>query len=1546
MILLDASPMIQANQEVIQDLLVAQNFTQAIATCQELGLDAADPSIQWLHGLAVLLNGEEEDAQAIWMMAMLDGDEPTVAAWTNDLVQVLQKNADLQEAQHYFDQAWLIRHHIRGINPAHIDNLLRLLKLEILQQRLSLESFAELPIIELLNSAERSENFSINANLLLETLTQYLDVAFADEITARFAQAIRPYVAPEDFVRVVVPAASIKIGHLRHFANLAIALLDLCLELEPESTYILIQLAEMSLLGSFYETTATLAQRILEADPDPENQAIGSYYQFKAHLNLGSNQTAIHKTAEAYRQNLENLVKAKAPISYASARSLFVATHLFNYWDDNPAVYRVLQNKILALCEQACRDYWQENSPTYRNYHSIKSEQPLQVKPKIRIGYICSCFYKHSVGWLARSLMQHHDMHKFEIYIYAINTPDKPHPVRDFYANITPNYRCHTGDSGSVFNLVSQDAIDILVDLDSITRDTTCTVMSLKPAPIQVTWLGWDAIGISSVDYYIADPYVLPETAQDYYTEKIWRLPQSYISVDGFEIGVPTLRRSDLGIADDAIVFLNPQRGFKLHPETTKLQLEIVKQTPNSYFLVKGDVGQNGVQNLFEALAKEVGLDTDRLRFLPYAPSEEVHRANLMIADVVLDTFPFNGATTTMETLWMERPLVTLVGQQFAARNSYTMMMNAGITEGISWTPEEYVAWGIRLGTEPELRQQVAWKLRQSKQSAPLWNGKAFAQQMEAAYTQMYQIHLEQQAQRFSSIIAQPQITGDDDIAAPTTVPVETGKIIIDGVFFQLYRTGIARLWQSVLQEWATDEFWQRIIVLDRNGTCPKIPGIQYLTIPEFSYQALDADRALLQTICDQENASLFISTYYTTPISTPSVFMGYDMIPEVLGWDLAQPMWQSKHHAIVHATAHITISENTAKDLQRYFPQIDSTQVNPILCGVADHFRPARAIAITQFRSHYNIQKPYFLLVGAGFGYKNVGLFIEGLAKLSTRNGFEVICTGASAREISAEARKLMPDVIFHPLYLDDNELCVAYSGAVALVYPSQYEGFGLPIVEAMKCGCPVITCRNASLPEVGGEAVIYIDDANADEMCDALLQVQTPRIRQHLITAGLQQASKFTWSAMATQMQQVLANYADLNPRNWPADHSLPQVLVCIDWQQPEAQVYESLLRLFQIIVDADQAAHYEFLMSAAGNTIEAADEIVSNAFMQTLMMAESDIVEPAIQLTEQSRADVGQTIVAWFNLADIQTSADFLAAMAPKAASQTALVTHNIHGYDLEFPPSHALPGILQRWPYYSSNLGRIAQAVHQKYPDLRLIDIGANVGDSVAILRRLAHFPILCIEGDRAFLDVLSRNAQKFDAVTIAACYVGEDDVTITAKSTGLAGTAHLVSADDLTDQADAALENIEVYKLSRVLNQHQQFLQPKMIKTDTDGFDGKILRGATDVLRSAKPVVFFEYDPFFLAQQDDNGVAIFDLLADHGYAGLIIYDNFGDLLLCMPKIEIDRIEELNLYFSGRRSQQYCDICAFHQEDQDLYAQVRQSELAFFHQLKSSADVEQN
>jgi predicted O-linked N-acetylglucosamine transferase (SPINDLY family) len=185
---------------------------------------------------------------------------------------------------------------------------------------------------------------------------------------------------------------------------------------------------------------------------------------------------------------------------------------------------------------------------------------------------------------------------------------------------------------------------------------TTYEVMCYKPAPLQITWLGWDASGCPAIDYYIADPHVLPADADDYYLSKIWRLPHTYLAIDGFESIVPTRKRADYDLPADAIVYLCNQKSYKHHPDILRLQMQIIKAVPNSYLLVKLCLRQTFLVESYEALAKDVGIDMDRLRFVEFDPLEVGSRANLTLADVVLDTFPYNGATTTLETLWMNIP--------------------------------------------------------------------------------------------------------------------------------------------------------------------------------------------------------------------------------------------------------------------------------------------------------------------------------------------------------------------------------------------------------------------------------------------------------------------------------------------------------------------------------------------------------------------------------------------------------------------------------------------------------------------------------------------------------------------------------------------------------------------------------------------------------------------------------------------------------------------------------------------------------------------------
>ncbi len=408
-------------------------------------------------------------------------------------------------------------------------------------------------------------------------------------------------------------------------------------------------------------------------------------------------------------------------------------------------------------------------------------------------------------------------------------------------------------------------------------------------------------------------------------------------------------------------------------------------------------------------------------------------------------------------------------------------------------------------------------------------------------------------------------------------------SILVDGVFFQLYQTGIARVWRSLLTEWANTELGQHIVILDRGQTAPQIPGLRYRTIPPFSYQNLEGDRQLLQQICDEENADLLISTYYTTPLTTPTVFMGYDMIPEVMQSlgapvDLNDPMWVAKHHAINHASHYITISENTAQDLQQFFPDIAPAQITVAPCGVSPTFTPPTAAEIAQFKHKYGITKPYFLTIGSGAGgYKNLMLFYQAIAQLPTRHGFDIIATGVYL-QVDPQFRDLAQGMTIHTLNLSDEELRLAYGGAIALVYPSSYEGFGMPIAEAMACGCPVITCPNASIPEVAGEAALYIFDQDIDGMAEALCEVQKPTVRNSLIPAGLEQVRQFSWATMATTVADTLIA-TTLAPLNL-CDHTL---IAFPDWTQPEAELQASLTAALR------QAVHYADSLETDPETLQ---------------------------------------------------------------------------------------------------------------------------------------------------------------------------------------------------------------------------------------------------------------------------------------------------------------------------------------------------------------------
>ena len=715
---------------VLDDLL-AVDYASVIECYEVLIEQEPDKTVYyWYLGLAYLLNEEEESAQTIWLMAIAQAPESDTHDLTQELMLVLHQEAEQQAFNVNLQKSWLIRFHIREINPSDLKNLLALIQLDIELEQFSPECIDTYGICDVLETYPPD---STTVEKLFETLEKVLKYASPESI--RLAQYSIHYADPVDRWIILLVQAATNMGYYLHAPLLGIELIHLCLQLKPNAPEALEHLPRLHLEANQYQEAIRTATDFYNQCTSVDTQFFSNALLLKSMLSAGA-WGELEPIAHRHNALLNELIETQPALTLRDIKALLVYTGCTFYLQDGLRENRWLQNESAKLFQKNLVANTVVALPLCHSYSPHSNQQ-------LKIGYIGHTLRSHSVGWLSRWLFKYHNHNEFHVSLYLFGQdPNDPFFKEWFEPNINSAH-FFVDDIPAAAEKIRDNAVDILIDLDSLTLDHTATVMALKPAPIQATWLGWDASGLPTVDYFIADPYVLPADAQQHYQEKIVRLPQTYIAVNGFEIDVPNLKRSDLGISGDSVVYYSSQVGMKRHPETIQLQLQIIEAVSNSYLLIKGLADESLIQEMFLDLAAGMNIAAERLKFLPMTPTEMIHRANLGIADIVLDTFPYNGATTTLETLWMGIPLVTRVGTQFAARNSYAFLMNVGITEGIAWSAEEYIEWGIRFGSDLQLRLDVAWRLRQSRKTSALWNTKQFTQDMENAYRTMWKNYIE-----------------------------------------------------------------------------------------------------------------------------------------------------------------------------------------------------------------------------------------------------------------------------------------------------------------------------------------------------------------------------------------------------------------------------------------------------------------------------------------------------------------------------------------------------------------------------------------------------------------------------------------------------------------------------------------------------------------------------------------------------------------------------------------------------------------------------------
>lgn len=324
---------------------------------------------------------------------------------------------------------------------------------------------------------------------------------------------------------------------------------------------------------------------------------------------------------------------------------------------------------------------------------------------RLRIAYCSSDFCLHPVAMLTAELLELHDRKRFEVFAFDWSREDGS-ALRQRVINGVDHFeRIHHLSDEAAARLIRDKEIDILVDLQGQTLGARANMLSYRPAPIQVTYLGLPATtGLPSIDYVIADRFLIPEEAREFYSEKPLYLPDIYQTCDRKRESSKAPSRQDCGLPEQGFVFCSFNNNYKYTPEMFLTWMKILLRVPGSVLWLLAD-NVWARENMRNA-ASAAGVDADRLIFgSRVAPAD--YLARYEVADLFLDSYPFNGGTTANDALWMGLPVLTRSGKTFASRMAGALLTAAGLDKLITYDQATYENKAVALASSPETLQEI-----------------------------------------------------------------------------------------------------------------------------------------------------------------------------------------------------------------------------------------------------------------------------------------------------------------------------------------------------------------------------------------------------------------------------------------------------------------------------------------------------------------------------------------------------------------------------------------------------------------------------------------------------------------------------------------------------------------------------------------------------------------------------------------------------------------------------------------------------------------------
>ncbi len=376
-----------------------------------------------------------------------------------------------------------------------------------------------------------------------------------------------------------------------------------------------------------------------------------------------------------------------------------------------------------------------------------------QTRP-LTVGYLSGDFRNHPVSQQIRGLLRRHDRTAFRVHAYAFGPPDASALRREIAAACDRFVDLQGLSDLSAAERIHRDGVDILVDLGGHTTGNRLAIGAFRPAPLQLSYLGFPGTtGAPWLDYILTDRTVSPPDQAAFYSEKRVYLPHCYMATDDSQAVAPTMfRRPAVGLPPDGFVFAAFTQFAKIDPLTFRTWMSILRNVPPAVLWLPGG-NAPACRNLLLA-ARTEGVAAERLVFAEKLSSKADHLARLQLADLALDTRIYNGHVSTCDALWSGVPVLTLQGDHYAARATASMLTAVGLPELVTHSLQAYEAAAVRLAKNPETLRTLRMRLNTNRATAPLFDTQRFTRHLEAAFQTMWNIYVKGERPRAIEIYA------------------------------------------------------------------------------------------------------------------------------------------------------------------------------------------------------------------------------------------------------------------------------------------------------------------------------------------------------------------------------------------------------------------------------------------------------------------------------------------------------------------------------------------------------------------------------------------------------------------------------------------------------------------------------------------------------------------------------------------------------------------------------------------------------------------------